>query len=131
MQDSLDLQIRDGIMDYLAEQVTMEQFLDRFMDQAEEAEEIGDPELEDLVNTIKLYWAELTGNYLTQQEFRDLLRPFVQKIEVPLQVTDLIPQHTLFAGMPDSQQSGSGSLIYKGSLMDESQRNARYELVIE
>jgi len=130
MQDSLDLQIRDGIMDYLSNQVSLEQFLDRFMDEAEEAEEIGDPELENLVNTIKLYWAELTGNYLTQQHFRDLLRPFVEMIKVPLQVAGLSQQSTPFAGMPDLDQSGSGSLVYNRPLMEESQRNTCYELVI-
>lgn len=155
MQDSLNLQIRDGIMDYLANEVTLDQFLDQFMDKAEEVEEIGDPGLVDLVNTIKLYWAELTGSYLTQQEFRDLLRPFVEVIEVPLQVTGLLPQqtpfagtpaveimrvplrvtgsspqNTPFAGMPDLDQSGSGSSIYNGPLMDEPQRNARHKLLV-
>jgi hypothetical protein len=97
MYNSLNLQIRTGIMDYLAEKVSLFQFLDWLMDREEDVEKAGDAELLHLVETIKLYWAELTGDYLTKEEFRDLLRPFIETLVVPLEIGELVQQQHIFS----------------------------------
>lgn len=138
-------------MDYLADQLSLEDFLDKIMDQAEEVDGVGDPGLNDLVNTIKLYWAELTGDFLTRQEFRDLLRPFVELITVPLHGGDVEQQQIITTSTtaetsviddkpetllplsiaPDVAQSSSSSLVENGPLVDNPQRNTSQVLVLQ
>jgi len=150
MQDSLDLQIRNGVMNYLADKVSLFQFLDTFVDMADEVDRIGDPELERLVNTIRHYWAELTGDYLTKEGFRDLLRPLVEPLIVPLEVGGLVRQQSSFRTSSESEiitnklkvleyqptrveevvDFSPHSLVYDRSLVDNSQGYTREQLVI-
>lgn len=150
MQDSLNLQIRNGIIDYLAGKVSLFQFLDKFMDIANEADRIGDPELERLVNAIRHYWAELTGDYLTKEGFRDLLLPLVEPLIVPLEVDGLVRQQSSLHTSSESEvvtnklkvleyqparvdevvDFSPNSLVYDRSLVDNSQGYTREQLVI-
>lgn len=138
-------------MDYLADKVSLFQFLDWLMDRGEDVEKAGDPELTDVVETIKLYWAELTGDYLTKAEFRDLLRPFVETLLVPLEVGELARQQNTFStsskpevvvnellGSGDQSirgqelvESSSSSLVYNRPLADDPQRYTCQELVLQ
>jgi hypothetical protein len=74
MPRSLDLQIRDHVAEYVGNEVSLEQFLDWFMDAAEDAYETDNGRLIDLVDTIKLYWAEHTNGDLTEDALRAALR---------------------------------------------------------
>lgn len=79
MPRALDLQIliHSQVADYVAERVPLYDFIDSFMDTAEDVYETDDAALIGLVNTIKLYWAEFTHGDHTEDELRALLRPLV------------------------------------------------------
>jgi len=70
MQHPLELQIREHISHYVTGQNTLDQFLDQFMNTAEEAEEVGDSVLLDFVDTVKLYWSEYTNGDRSEEDFR-------------------------------------------------------------
>lgn len=82
MQRPLNVQIREHIADYVAGRASLRQFLEWFMDAAEDAYAANDPDLVDLVDTIKLYWAEFTNGDRSEDDLRSALRPLADTYPV-------------------------------------------------
>lgn len=66
----LDLEIRDCIAAYAAEDMTLEAFEDWFLEETWQAQ---DPVAADLIATVELRIAEFTGGYLDEDELRSVL----------------------------------------------------------
>ncbi|SRR5258706_4171354 len=157
MDESLALRVRSATADYLADRIPLNQFLDQFMGAAEEAEDSADPSLHDLVDTVKLYWAEYTNGDHTEEELRRLLRPLVDTYKVVVHTEQVASAPTIctsaggttqlqgfgrLSGVLSLEQlghtsrdltSGMESESYRQPLaiVDESQRNTTQEVVLQ
>lgn len=160
MQGSLALQLRHAVAEYLAHRLSLTQFLDQFMDIADDAEEDADALLLGLVDTIKLYWAEYTSGDFTEEKFRQLLWPIVDTytVTVPLHTHEAAASAVTFSASTttpaqvaiqvlrygNQSQSGLGPITGRGrpeatavsyaealTVVDKSQRNTTQELVFQ
>lgn len=150
MKRSLDLQIRSHIAAYSSGADSLQQFLDWFMDAAEEAYEVGDLALVDLVDSVKLYWAEFTNGDLTEVVLRELLSPLSdtyhvayryateqgEQVQTEQQSSSLTQPLEFHKTTPATEvctyfDANTQSLRQPLSLVDDSQRNASYELSVK
>lgn len=79
----LDLQIRDWLARYLADEVSLEQFVEWFASSAWDAHRSAAPRVQDLVDEIELQLAEYSSGGISPAEFRRRLSALRKGSAVP------------------------------------------------
>ncbi len=79
MQHSLEFEIRDRLIAYLANEISLHDFEDWFFPKTWDVDKMHDPALLDLVYQIKLDWAEFSNGDWTEKELRSMLRSLAQR----------------------------------------------------
>src|ERR1700694_4454681 len=90
MQHSLEFEIRDRLLAYLAGEISLHDFEDWFFPKTWEVDKLGDPALLDLVYEIKLDWAEFSNGDWSEKELRSMLKSLAEKITISSSPTRLI-----------------------------------------
>jgi len=78
----IDLQIREAIVRYLAEEISIQDFKDGFVPVAWQIEETNNRIAIELAHEIELILAEYGNGDWTEDEVRNGLRPFIQSYNV-------------------------------------------------
>jgi hypothetical protein len=76
--ESLDIKIREWLARYLANEISIQEFQDRFVPTTWEVEKSNDVPAIDLAHEIDLRMAEFSNGHWTEAELRDKLRPLVE-----------------------------------------------------
>jgi hypothetical protein len=79
MSYSLDINIRERLAAYLANEISLREFEDWFFPETWDVDQLGNLALTNLVYGIKLCLAEFSNGDWTEGELRNLLRPFMMK----------------------------------------------------
>jgi len=90
MQHSLEFEIRDRLLAYLAGEISLRDFEDWFFPKTWEVDKFGDTALLDLVYRIKLDWAEFSNGDWSEKEFRSVLKSSAEKVTISSSPTRLI-----------------------------------------
>jgi hypothetical protein len=92
MQHSLEFEIRDHILAYLAGEISLRDFEDWFFPKTWEAEadKSGDRPLIDLVYQIKLDWAEYTNGDWSEKDVRSMLKSLAERVTISSSPSRLI-----------------------------------------
>lgn len=90
MQHSLEFEIRDHLLAYLAGEISLRDFEDWFFPKTWEVDKIGDTALQDLVYQIKLDWAEFSNGDWSEKELRSMLKSLAEKVTISSSPTRLI-----------------------------------------
>ena len=90
MQHSLEFEIRDHLLAYLAGEISLRDFEDWFFPKTWEVDKFGDTALLDLVYQIKLDWAEFSNGDWSEEELRSMLKSLAEKVTISSSPTRLI-----------------------------------------
>ena len=82
MQHSLEFDIRDHLLAYLAGEISLRDFEDWFFPKTWEADKSGDTALLDLVYQIKLDWAEFTNGDWSESDLRSMLKSLAERVTI-------------------------------------------------
>ena len=74
-QHPLELEVRDRLAAYVADKISLGEFLDWFLPTTWNVHQPDDLSLMDLIGEIELYWAEYTNGHRSDQELRDMFKP--------------------------------------------------------
>lgn len=90
MQHSLEFEIRDHILAYIAGEISLRDFEDWFFPKTWEADKSGDTDLLDLVYQIKLDWAEFTNGDRSEKDLRSMLKSSAERVTISSSQSRLI-----------------------------------------
>jgi len=82
MPHPLEFEIRDHLLKYLANEITLHDFEDWFFAKTWDIDRLDEPSLLDLVYRFKLNWAEYSDRHLSEKDFRGMLLSLVQRYVV-------------------------------------------------
>jgi hypothetical protein len=82
MQHSLEFEIRDHLLSYVAGEISLHDFEDWFFAKTWDVDKSGDAALLDLVYQIKLDWAEFSNGDWSEQELRGMFKSLAEKITI-------------------------------------------------
>lgn len=82
MPHPLELEIRDHLLKYLANEITLHDFEDWFFTKTWDIDRLYEPSLLNLVYQFKLNWAEYSDRHLSEKDFRSMLLSLVQRYDV-------------------------------------------------
>jgi len=82
MQHSLEFEIRDHLLSYLAGEISLHDFEDWFFAKTWDIDKSGDPGLLNLVYQIKLDWAEFSNGDWSEEELRSMLKSLTERITI-------------------------------------------------
>ena len=82
MQHPLELEIRDRLTAYLADEISLHDFEDWFFPKTWSIDKLSEPALLDLVYQIKLDWAEFTNGDWSEEELRSMLQSLVERFTI-------------------------------------------------
>lgn len=88
MNPSLDNEIRERLASYLAGEISLEDFEDWFVSASWNVSQSKNQAAINMVYEIELWLSEYSDGFRSKDELRNLLRPFVEKYNVNI---DLIP----------------------------------------
>jgi len=84
MENRLDLEIREKLAEHLANQISLDQFVQWFVPATWEIEESGNILASELAHEIQLRLAEFSENHWTEEELRRLLSPLIESYSVSI-----------------------------------------------
>jgi len=82
MSYSLDINIRERLAAYLANEISLREFEDWFFPETWDVDQLGNLTITNLVYGIKLCLAEFSNGDWTEGELRNLLRPFIENYDL-------------------------------------------------
>lgn len=84
MEPLKNIEIRNWLVRYLAQEISLKEFEDWFVPATWDVEKSKNPFAVQTAQEIDLRLAEFSNGHITEDELKTLLRPLVQQYEVPL-----------------------------------------------
>jgi len=106
MSHPLNYDIRERLGEYLAHEISLEEFEDWFIPETWDIDQTDDLDLLNLVYGIKLRLAEFSNNDCTEDKLRSLLRPFIERYVVASS------KYQLRYGTSNTSSQVNASIIY-------------------
>lgn len=118
MPHSLDFNIRERLADYLADRLSLREFVDWFYAETWDVDDAENQTLTNLVYEIKLRLAEYSHGDWTEAELHSMLLSILEKHVIEVGDATFLRQPQVTFGTTSSNYSGQMPIIYSGRHVD-------------